>query len=195
MGSLALVSNLFLALVLLSHTCQASNFNDHSAPHCDESDTLVIEAALDHELEADRALRSDRVLVLYEEASRPNLTIGARPHFGQDLQNRLTKRNQANSKIPALRPKARVRFVSSTERANLFSEVHDGDVWAKFYSLFPNAGSLVNVSLPAFSPNKRVSIIYLERKSGPLAASGVLKQLSCRRGSWRVVRSQVLWAM
>ncbi len=190
------IKYLFLvALASLTACAMRSPSESVDADVCRSNDAEVIELALMHEFDINSALKPDKILILYQEVSVPVFYGERRPKFPAPLLAELERKNKSGGEIGAIGDLGRVRYVISAERDEIFKGDEGVDVWSKFYSYFPNAGSLVNVSLPSFSRDNRSALVYLERKSGSLAAAGILKLVKCDRGKWQVSRWETVWVI
>jgi hypothetical protein len=62
-----------------------------------------------------------------------------------------------------------------------------------FKDTFPNIGILLRLSMPAYSPNKDMAIVYFSEDCGGLCAHGEYVVLRLLNGSWRVTKRLQAW--
>jgi len=88
---------------------------------------------------------------------------------------------------------------ANIERALVVTEsqieaAFSGDAWWNgFYASFPHSGGYVQVTAPAFSPDRAHAVIYLSHSCGGLCGSGWLFFLVNRGGRWTVANRRMLW--
>ncbi len=105
------------------------------------------------------------------------------------MLSELAKRNTQPSAIPQIGPKDRVVLKSKKQLNAIFKK----GFWAEFRRIFPNSGGLMKLSLPVYSKDGKMALIYSSRATDGRAGSGWLKLFEKVDGKWKSIWSLTLW--
>jgi hypothetical protein len=110
------------------------------------------------------------------------------------LSMALSQRSQVRIQWPHVDVCPGTRLVDGATIDSLF--VHDARVppgWEAFHARFPKAAALVRVSLPAFSPDHKHAVAYMESRCNTSCGSGFYLELEKRKGKWQILRRDTAW--
>ena len=65
--------------------------------------------------------------------------------------------------------------------------------WDPFYAQFPGAQGLIRMSLPAFTPDHKDAVVYMQTTCNPLCGSGFYIELVRGKKGWRISRHENAW--
>jgi hypothetical protein len=177
---IAAIPGLFVAL-LLSGT---------SSPVRD--DAAVLKAALSH-------LCPGNYLIVQSTSAKPSEVERSRlGRFPTAALEDLWARNRASETLPLDNVCAGARMATRSEINTTFDKSRStatdlNSLWKSFYEDFPGAWGLVRMSLPGYSPNGRLAVVYLETGRGGLAGEGSYLLLKKNKTKWRVVIRDSVW--
>jgi hypothetical protein len=110
----------------------------------------------------------------------------------------LVARNGKDSLLPDLASSERLHFVSRAEVDAAFdsraSNPSPRERWEAFYQHFKGAFALVELSLPGYSANRSVAVVYGVYARGSLSAEGNYFRRARRNGKWLVLEHFRVWA-
>jgi len=111
------------------------------------------------------------------------------PQVPRSLRATLVEINQHRDRLPALRSAAVVTAPSGT----IESVLHSPGGWKAFYDRYPRSRGVVEISTPAFSPDRHYALTYIENSCGGTCGTGILVYLVCNKGQWLIQAQQMLW--
>lgn len=106
----------------------------------------------------------------------------------------LERRNEAGALLPEgltcqgaklIREQELQRFFNHD--SNLANRVSLDEAWKKFYEYFPEATGWTSVSLPGYSPDGEIAIVYMAHYCGSLCGGGTYLYLRRINGQWKVL--------
>lgn len=193
MGSLRLACLVAISVCLAS----CAHLPSVRLGECALSELEVIVAAIRHELDRDSVrVIGDYVVVYPDVAVLHASLIEGRP---SSLVRRFLRAGANEefdlSALDWLTAPSFVRFVSSEELGVIFpNAISESEEKDAFESAFPGAVSyFLSVSVPTISDEGR-ALLYLVKGFRRGHWEGVLHELGCAGGSWRVIRREDLWA-
>lgn len=161
----------------------------------DHEDELVLKAALHSQC------RSDKGYVLLS-------SMAAAPKAGDDLGGAdesgafddLKRRNGSEAALPADLSCEGVRVHDEREIQHFFDrdsmpaeEMSADGVWKRFFESFPGSRGWMALSLPGYSPDRAIALVYIAHYCGNLCGSGSYVYLRRIEGQWRVLFSFPTW--
>jgi len=98
-------------------------------------------------------------------------------------------RNKYMALLPSLESKRAFRF---EDRLKIRSAFNKG-FWKEFYRVFPEAGGLLELSLPGYSNDRKEACVYLEFSCDGLWGRGMAIFLDYQQGQWRITKRSMAW--
>ncbi|GGA29484.1 hypothetical protein [Dyella nitratireducens] len=154
-----------------------------------QEDTAVLQVAL---ISLCQAKNGYVVLSSTTAAPRPADDMGDADESGafSDLE----RRNGSAALLPEVLECQRARLIREQEiqrffdqQSNLANKVSLDDAWKKFYKSFPGATGWTSVSLPGYSPDGEIAIVYMAHYCGSLCGGGSYVYLRRVKGKWKVL--------
>jgi hypothetical protein len=110
------------------------------------------------------------------------------------LWTKLTRRVPSGVRWPHLKVCPAGRVVDGKEIDSVFArQTAIPPKWEPFYAAFPGATGLLRISLPAFTPDRKHAVVYLDGTCNPLCGSGFYFGLMRRKEGWKVSRRETAW--
>jgi len=81
--------------------------------------------------------------------------------------------------------------VLNDRTADIFSAGVEG--WDDFYQRYPESRGLLEVTSPAFSPDREHALVYMSHSCGGLCGTGWLVHLKRSASGWRIESRRMLW--
>jgi len=71
--------------------------------------------------------------------------------------------------------------------SNLANNISLDEAWKKFYESFPGASGWTSVSIPGYSPDGEIAVVYIAHYCGSLCGGGSYLYLRRVKGDWKVL--------
>lgn len=161
----------------------------------EREDALVLKAALHSQCE------SGKGFVLLS-------SMAAAPRTGDDIGDAdesgafddLKRRNSSVTALPEGLSCKAVRLREEREIKVFFEqdsvsaeELPVDDAWKRLYESFPGAKGWMTLSLPGYSPDGAIALVYVARYCGSLCGGGSYVYLRRTDGGWKVLFSFPTW--
>jgi hypothetical protein len=110
------------------------------------------------------------------------------------LWTKLTRRVPSGARWAHLKVCPADRVVDGKEIDSVFArQTAIPPKWEPFYAAFPGASGLLRISLPAFTPDRKRAVVYLDATCNPLCGSGFYIGLTRGKEGWKLSRQQTEW--
>lgn len=76
---------------------------------------------------------------------------------------------------------------SFDQQSNVANKMSLDDAWKNFYKSFPGATGWTSVSLPGYSPDGEIAVVYMAHYCGTLCGGGSYVYLRRVKGKWKVL--------
>jgi hypothetical protein len=128
-------------------------------------------------------------------SDKPVAAMDSAPAWlSRSLRAKLSARVPSGAKwphIPICPAERIVDFASVNEIFTRQTRMPPG--WTEFYARFPQAQGITSLSLPAFTPDRRHAVVYLETICGPLCGGGFYIEVTLGKAGWKVSRRANAW--
>lgn len=114
------------------------------------------------------------------------------PSHGLDQE--LAARARRGARWPPVEVCAAVRIADGRMLEALFAR--DGRVppsWDGFHAQFPGARSLLAISVPAYSADRKLALVYMAVTCGVQCGAGFYRELRREASGWRITRRATAW--
>lgn len=154
-----------------------------------QEDTAVLQAALTSLCQSKNGYV---LLSLTTAGPRPADDMGDADQSG--AYSDLERRNEAAALLPEdlacqgaklIREQEIQRFFD--HESNLANKVSLDEAWKKFYESFPGTTGWTSVSLPGYSPDGEIAIVYMAHYCGTLCGGGTYVYLRRINGKWKML--------
>jgi len=158
-------------------------------PTAQQEDTAVLQAALTSLCQS----KNGYVLLSSTTAApRPADDMGDADQSG--AYSDLERRNEAAALLPEDLACQGAKLVREQEikrffdhESNLANKVSLDEAWKKFYESFPGTTGWTSVSLPGYSPDGEIAIVYMAHYCGTLCGGGTYVYLRRIGGKWKML--------
>lgn len=183
------IASIALCAMLLSWVRAAS-----AAPAFELEDELVLKAALYSQCQS-----AEGYVLLLPTATGPRADDDPRADESGAFQD-LKRRNSTTTALPANPSCPGVRLDEGGEIDRLFGhgsampEIVPLDArWKKFYESFPGTKGWMTLSLPGYSPDREIALVYITHYCGILCGGGAYVYLHRVGRQWKVIVTIPTW--
>jgi hypothetical protein len=162
-------------------------FSDPYADRVSREDERILRVMVDIScrLGVERVVVSDKPAV--PRRSDPHEAAGTNVHFGLDFDRREARK----ARWPRGDVCPMVKVVSNYHIDDLLAR--DTPAWDRFIATFGGAHTLMRISLPVYSEDRRRAAVYTTGACPYRCGLGFYHELVKTSGGWRIVRSVNAW--
>jgi len=174
-----------IAVLLLLTTSSLTSARDpqpEPAGTYDNADAYDVLSAL-----LTKQLQGDKTVIIAEQTSAGDVCVNANDKSDAIIAETIADHIATNRKSWRLQPLLRIpvkyRFLSSTERDEIFRNDQDG--WKAFHDRYPDVRGFYSVSAVGFNVRHTLALVQLDYSCGWLCGQGRSYFLEKKDGKWR----------